>query len=108
MPPMMLIDSCLVQTSLSRCRVWNMADALISARVKEAYIRPIRSVLVVDDDFHQYGAEKEGKDPKRARSLWSACRKEGFLCDVDDGAEIVNGKEPAHLTNSDLVILDYH
>lgn len=85
-----------------------MAEAQVKDRVKEAYIRPIRSVLVIDDDFHQYGAEKEGKDPKRARSLWDACRQEGFLCDIDDGAKLLNNENPIHLTKSDLVILDYH
>ena len=85
-----------------------MADALVTDRVQEAYLRPIRSVLVVDDDFHQYDAEKPGEDAKRARALWRACRTSGYLCDIDDGADLINGQEPKHLAKSDLIILDYH
>lgn len=85
-----------------------MANALVADRVQEAYLRPIRSVLVVDDDFHHYDAEKPGKDFERARALWRACRSSGYLCDIDDGADLINGHEPAHLDKSDLIILDYH
>src|SRR5262245_27947370 len=85
-----------------------MSDALIAERVQEAYIRPIRSVLAVDDDFHQYDATKQGADPERAKAIWRACRNRGLLCDIDDGSDLINGKPAPHLLNSDLVILDYH
>lgn len=85
-----------------------MADALVSDRVQEAYLRPIRSVLVVDDDFHQYDADEPGEDAARARALWRACRTSGYLCDIDNGEDLINGQEPKHLDKSDLIILDYH
>jgi hypothetical protein len=85
-----------------------MADGLIVERVNEAYIQPIRSVLAVDDDFHQYDATKPGEDPDRAKAIWRACRNRGLLCDIDDGSDLVNNKVGDHLLKSDLVILDYH
>jgi hypothetical protein len=85
-----------------------MHDALVVERIKGAYLRPIRSVLVVDDDFHQYDAEKPGKDAARAQSLWRACRDSGYLCDIDDGADLLNDQSPEHIGKSDLIILDYH
>ena len=85
-----------------------MADTMVADRVKEAYIRPIRTVLAVDDDFHQYDAAKPGTDPERAKALWQACRKRGLLCDIDDGSGLIAGTDTPHLLQSDLVILDYH
>lgn len=85
-----------------------MADALIAERVQEAYIRPIRTVLAVDDDFHQYDAATPGKDPGRAKAIWRACRKRGLICDIDDGSDLIKGDDTSHLLKSDLVILDYH
>lgn len=85
-----------------------MADALVTDRVQGAYLRPIRSVLVVDDDFHQYDADEPGNDAKRASALWKACRTSGYLCDIDNGNDLINGGDPKHLANSDLIILDYH
>lgn len=85
-----------------------MADELIAERVQEAYIRPIRTVLAVDDDFHQYDAAKQGKDPDRAKAIWRACRKRGYLCDIDDGSDLIKGGDTNHLLKSDMVILDYH
>ncbi len=51
--------------------------------------------------------EQPGKEYVRARALWSACRKLGYLCDIDDGAELETSI-PEHITKSDLVVLDYH
>lgn len=85
-----------------------MAEPLVEARVREAYIRPIRSVLVVDDDFNQYDSEQPGRDQARARSLWRACRMSGFLCDIDDGSALIRDEPAEYLAKSDLVILDYH
>jgi hypothetical protein len=86
-----------------------MADAQLEERLDKAYIRPIRTVLAIDDEFPQYGADPTGKQLVRAKAIWQACRKRGLLCDIDDGAAIVSGGEtPKHLLKSDLVILDYH
>jgi len=89
-----------------------MADAQTVDRIKRAYIRPIRTVLAIDDEFSQYGTDPKGKQLQRASAIWQACRKHGLLCDIDDGAALIGRGEgaepPKHLLNSDLVILDYH
>lgn len=86
-----------------------MANEQLKERLEGAYIRPIRTVLAIDDEFPQYGADATGKQLARAKAIWQACRNRGLLCDIDDGAAIVSGGEPPkHLLKSDLVILDYH
>ncbi len=50
---------------------------------------------------------QSGKEYDRARALWTACRERGYLCDIDDGAQI-EASIPKHITKSDLVVLDYH
>ena len=47
------------------------------------------------------------KEYERAKVLWKACRDRGYLCDIDDGAQLVNSIPP-HILQSDLVVLDYH
>jgi len=47
------------------------------------------------------------KEYERAKALWKACRDRGYLCDIDDGAQLVNSIPP-HISQSDLVVLDYH
>jgi len=86
-----------------------MADAQSIERIDRAYMRPIRTVLAIDDEFPQYGADPTGKQLQRAKAIWQACRNRGLLCDIDDGATLVGGGEtPKHLLKSDLIILDYH
>jgi hypothetical protein len=86
-----------------------MADAQTIERIERAYMRPIRTVLAIDDEFPQYGADTTGKQVQRAKGIWQACRNRGLLCDIDDGAALVaGGVTPKHLLKSDLVILDYH
>jgi Response receiver domain len=50
---------------------------------------------------------RAGKEYDRARALWTVCRNRGYLCDIDDGGELEHAV-PAHISKSDLVILDYH
>jgi hypothetical protein len=83
-------------------------DPLTAERVRAAYLEPIRSVLVIDDDFSQYDAEVPGEEIARARALWRACRNRGLLCDIDDGSDLIEGQQADHLLRSDLVVLDYH
>src|SRR6516162_7280467 len=85
-----------------------MPDQLTVERVLAAYLNPIRSVLVIDDDFSEYDAEAPSEEIERASALWRACRERGLLCDIDDGADLVGGQQAEHLLRSDLVILDYH
>ena len=104
--------------------------------IRQAYLDPIRAVILIDDEFPRYdrfeattpadpdtpatdtppmpgnaAVAEEAKKPlldyARARSLWSACRERGYLCEVDDGTGI-GGTVPRHIEKSDLVILDYH
>jgi Response receiver domain len=118
-----------------------MTEASKADVIRQAYLKPIRTVVLIDDEFPTYdrlgalpappaeavtaapasAAEKPEEpgtdiatqtilprlDYERARSLWSACRNLGYLCDIDDGARIA-AELPPHLDKSDLVILDYH
>ena len=87
--------------------------------IEEAYVLPIRSVLIVDDDFPTLEAflhDAESKKPQeieRLKRLIAQCRCETaqWLVDVHDGSETnLQGKAGnlAHLHQSDLLILDYH
>mgnify|MGYP000191198152 CR=1 FL=1 len=110
----------------------------ISALVKEVYIDPIRSVLVIDDEFvsldkmidYNIALTDETKsasdirafmksdykklDLKRAKAVIEACRAEGrnWLCDIHDGkmieCEESEHEIAKHLHQSDLLILDYN
>jgi CheY-like chemotaxis protein len=108
----------------------------ISNLIREVYIDPIRSVLVIDDEFIsldkmlEYNEslfngdintketiEKEypnGLDLKRAKEIIFACRQNGrnWLCDIHDGKVISDNNEQSnlakHLHQSDLLILDYN
>jgi CheY-like chemotaxis protein len=91
--------------------------------LQEVYIAPIRSVLVVDDEFPSLDGLLE--DPGRVASAQSAnaidllkgilnhcrTRPEPWLVDVHDARRIDWKAEEAiatHLHHSDLMILDYH
>ncbi|WP_157126700.1 response regulator receiver domain [Burkholderia metallica] len=93
--------------------------------IKRAYIDPIRTVIVVDDEFPSLDGliEKELKgarpwagleeDAKRVREILSFCRtkQRPWLVDVHDGREVsIAGEEKIapYLHHSDLMILDYH
>lgn len=86
-----------------------MTDAQLADRIDKAYIRPIRTVLAIDDEFPLYGSDTTDKQIKRATAIWQACRNRGLLCDIDDGASLVGGGvPPQYVLKSDLIILDYH
>src|SRR5262245_24698869 len=68
-PPTRPTGCCLVPTSSSRFGAWNMADGQIVDRIDRAYIRPIRTVLAIDDEFPEYGNDPEKKDLRRAKAL---------------------------------------
>lgn len=81
--------------------------------LKEAFIDPIRFALVLDDDFPTYAqmARSDGGafDHDRARSLFELCRRQGWLCDVDNAVHIAEQFErEKHLNQSDILILDFH
>ncbi|MFM0019945.1 response regulator receiver domain [Paraburkholderia azotifigens] len=93
--------------------------------IKRAYIDPIRTVIVVDDEFPSLDGliEKELKgarpwagledDAKRVQEILKFCRTKDrpWLVDVHDGREVsIAGEEKIapYLHHSDLMILDYH
>lgn len=93
--------------------------------IEEVFIKPIRTVVVVDDEFPTLDAllNKEMGNPglgwklenvKLAREIIDFCRDEKrcWLADIHDGAQssslLRDGKSASHLHQSDLMILDYH
>lgn len=102
--------------------------------VEEAYIKPIRAVVVVDDEFPNLDqiideqlkeinltSEQVDFSPKkyikvdleRVKNLlkYSRSKDREWLVDIYDGSKIKINDEyklPSHLQHSDLMILDYH
>jgi hypothetical protein len=100
--------------------------------IKEAFIEPIRSVLIVDDDYPTFaeildrqshandptnGEEKPSnkrwrKDPDDIKKVVESFRASGrpLLVDIHDGENVGLGEEKkvaAHLHQSDLLVLDF-
>lgn len=83
--------------------------------LEEAFIKPIRFALLVDDKFPTFTAlaNEGGYDPAldndRARKLFELCRARGWLCDVGNRPAVAETFEnDNHLHQSDLLILDYN
>ncbi len=76
----------------------------------ESYVRPIRSVLFVDDQFPTFGQSPpyEAKETERARALWQVCTERGWLCDVDNSPDWTSPERKQRLAASDLLVLDLH
>ena len=87
--------------------------------IHSAYIEPIRTVTLVDDEYPTLDALLENHingvidqrtlDTERLKNFISLCRQPGNAWAVD----VYDGHNPSidrmkHLTNSDLVVLDYH
>ncbi|OQY09319.1 MAG: hypothetical protein B6I30_10005, partial [Desulfobacteraceae bacterium 4572_187] len=88
--------------------------------IKEAFIRPIRTVTLVDDEYPtmdvfisgELSKEKEDNKP-HLKDLISICREpsNNWMLDVYDGIpQNTDGEKlfSSRLHNSDLLILDYH
>lgn len=97
--------------------------------IKEAFIDPIRSVLIVDDDYPTFdevldaqlrasrgdtkpSAKAWSQNPERIKNVISRFRdpKHPLLVDIHDGTNVPPGTEnkiAAHLHQSDLLVLDY-
>ncbi len=106
-----------------------MASEHYSEFIEEAFIKPIRSVLIVDDDYPTFSEILESKiaqnagnenvtaknwstSPERVKGLIDRFRTPGhpLLVDIHDGANVGSGEEiavAAHLHQSDLLVLDY-
>lgn len=93
--------------------------------IEEVFIDPIRTVVVVDDEFPTPDAllSKEMGNPgqgwklanvKQAREIIDFCRNENrrWMVDIHDGQQPISleveGETASHLHQSDLMILDFH
>ena len=107
-----------------------MANEHYSAFISEAFIEPIRSVLIVDDDYptldellDQKIDADAGDEPVDSRKKWLEAPArfkaviDGFrkphrslLVDVHDGTNVApdgDAKVASHLHQSDLLVLDF-
>lgn len=97
-----------------------MEAEAFKAFVKEAYIDPIRSVLIVDDDYPTFeevlsapnSDKKWHGNPQPIRRVISQFRAEHqpMMVDIHDGTNVEFGAEAkavSHLHQSDLLVLDY-
>lgn len=97
------------------------ADAY-SLLIKKAFIEPIRTVSIIDDDYPSldsmlrgFGGEQpeswKPQDIARLQGMLSMCRarERSWSVDVHDAKNFTIGTQiPTHLNHSDLVFLDYH
>lgn len=83
----------------------------------DVYVNSIRSVLFVDDQFPTFSDHETTlyDEVDRARSLWRGCTERGWLCDVENRVRSNGGEDEGRLdrivkriSNSDLLVLDYH
>ncbi len=106
-----------------------MANEHYKAFIDEAFVRPIRSVLIVDDDYptldelliqqsNQGGGQQQGvvkawvNNPARIKTVIDSFRTPArpLLVDIHDGTNVAVGDEikvAGHLHQSDLLVLDY-
>jgi hypothetical protein len=107
-----------------------MANEHYASFISEAFIKPIRSVLIIDDDYPtvedmlnleiQYGddgivhrTEKRWYDaPQRIKNVIDRFRHpdQSLLVDIHDGTNVDtedDAKIASHLHQSDLLVLDY-
>jgi hypothetical protein len=84
--------------------------------IREAFISPIRSVLIVDDDYPTYeeflsGSDESSdktwrKNPDQIKKVFASFRNRDrqLLIDVHDG---IGNETASHLHQSDLLVLDF-
>jgi hypothetical protein len=93
-----------------------------AAMIRDAYVAPLRSALMIDDRFPTYqdmlerqrqrdageAVEATAFDYESATKLVAECREHNLLCDVQNKIDEVATAQLDHLSKSDLVVLDYH
>ena len=106
-----------------------MAGDHYSEFIEEAFVKPIRSVLIVDDDYPTFEemldaqlTRDKGEQPARTKAWYEnptriknviesfRTPKRPLLVDIHDGTNVGIGddvKVAAHLHQSDLLVLDY-
>jgi hypothetical protein len=92
-----------------------MVDAAYVAAVKETFeTKPLRTVLMIDDEFPTLADLAEGEtdlnrkkfaQKDRAVALYEAFRKNHMICDIEN---VVSDVQTDRFRKSDLIILDYH
>lgn len=92
-----------------------MADAAYEAVVKDTFqLKPLRTVLMVDDEFPTFADLAKGEtaatasrfiQKDRAARLYGAFQHSHMLCDIEN---VGNAVIPERLRKSDLIVLDYH
>jgi CheY-like chemotaxis protein len=106
-----------------------MAGDHYSEFIEDAFVKPIRSVLIVDDDYPTFEemldaqmVRDKGEEPARLKAWYEnptriknviesfRTPKRPLLVDIHDGTNVGIGgdvKVVAHLHQSDLLVLDY-
>lgn len=107
-----------------------MANEHYAEFISEAFIKPIRSVLIVDDDYPtldemlelEIAHKGEGRPPRTGKKWYDAPQRiknvidsfrrpeRPLLVDIHDGANVDakgDAKVASHLHQSDLLVLDY-
>lgn len=106
-----------------------MQAEVYAAFIDEAFLRPIRSVLIVDDDYPTFDelleAEiglQDGREATRAKGWYAdpgrvkrvierfRAKDRPLLVDIHDGSNVTPGEDAeiaSHLHQSDLLVLDY-
>jgi hypothetical protein len=89
------------------------------ALIRQAFIDPIRTVMLIDDRFPTLTAAVDaatGSAPappndagewQRAGRLWRGCRKRQWICDTEHRSDW-SKDDIACIAGSDLIVLDYH
>ncbi|MCU4638704.1 response regulator receiver domain [Acinetobacter courvalinii] len=96
------------------------ANIVYKDLIKEAFIAPIRSVMVIDDEYptltnlisvikNQGQNKYKVENLERLQNIIKMCHGEmKWTVDVFDGKDSIQSHIPDRLKHSDLVILDYH
>jgi hypothetical protein len=116
-----------ISLSISRGQNMNSAAAEIDVHdqlIREAFIEPIRTVVVVDDEYPTldsltakeikaetgaWGGQVTAVENVRGLLNFARARAKPWLVDVHDGREMqAEYSVASHLDHSDLLVLDYH
>jgi len=90
-----------------------MVDQAYTRAVKETFeTKPLRTVLMIDDEFPSLGDMLAGEDGSnkfrqkdRALALYEGFRSRDMICDVENQVDEVRAER---FRKSDLIILDYN
>jgi len=110
------------RTSLLLSKELNMTAELTTSYgdfIQEAFIKPIRSVLIIDDDYPTIeqilecqisrGEQRNYQNPQQVLNVIKGFRQDhpALIVDIHDGSLDVQNDIAKYLHQSDLLILDY-